>query len=76
MTQITLAKAIEARDAWVEASIATAAGQSYSIGNRSLTRADAAEIQKQIGFWERTVKSLTASANTGVSGGPAVAVFK
>ena len=32
--------------------------QSYSIGTRTLTRANLAEIRKQIEFWENKVKEL------------------
>lgn len=72
---IDLATAIAHRDAWIAADLALASGQSYSIGNRQLSRTDAAEVRKQIGFWQNAVKSLSASATSGVSGGPAVATF-
>ena len=38
-------------DAWLAASLAVANGQSYTIGNRSLTRADADTIRTQIQFY-------------------------
>jgi len=44
---------------WMAALEATSAGQSYSIGGRTLTRQDLAEVNNQIARWERTVKSLT-----------------
>lgn len=37
---------------WVEASSATASGQSYKIGSRQLDRADAGAIIKMINFWQ------------------------
>ncbi len=38
-------------DAWLAADLAVANGQSYTIGNRSLTRADADTIRTQIQFY-------------------------
>lgn len=64
---ITLDQAQTQLDAWLAASTAVASGQSYSIqveGNtRSLTRANAAEIQNMVTFWEGKVNSLTRSAS-------------
>jgi hypothetical protein len=61
MSEMTLAQAIANRDAWVKASEKVAAGQSYSIGNRTLTRADAGEIRKMIDYWEAKVRALSRS---------------
>lgn len=58
MAGITLAQSEEQLAAWLAASTATASGQSYSIGSRSLTRADAREIREQIKFWDSMTKSL------------------
>lgn len=38
-------------DEWLAADLAAAAGQSYTIGNRSLTRADVDTIRAQIQFF-------------------------
>ena len=38
-------------DQWLAADLAVAGGQSYTIGNRSLTRADADTIRTQIQFY-------------------------
>ncbi len=38
-------------DAWLAADLAVANGQSYTIGNRSLTRADAETIRTQVQFY-------------------------
>ena len=38
-------------DEWLAADLAVASGQSYTIGNRSLTRADAETIRTQIQFY-------------------------
>ena len=58
MAGITLAQAEIQLDAWLEASLKIASGQAYSIGGRSLTRANAAWIGKQIVFWNGMVQSL------------------
>lgn len=63
MAGITLAQAQTQLDAWLAASLAVTSGQSYSIGNRSLSRADAGEIRSQIEFWEGRVKSISAAAS-------------
>lgn len=62
MAGITLAQAQAQLDAWMAADTAVAGGQSYSIGGRSLTRANAAEITNKIEFWERKVNQLTRSS--------------
>ena len=58
-----LSTATTNRDAYLAASEAIAVGKSYTIGNRQLTRADAAEVREMLTYWQRQVKSLTASAN-------------
>lgn len=58
---ITLAQAQAQLDSWLLASTSVAKGQDVSIGNRRLTLADAAEINKQIVHWERRVRDLTAA---------------
>jgi hypothetical protein len=60
---ITLATANAMLKTWLEAEVAVAvAGQSYIInlnGNkREMTRANLAEIQVQIKFWQRKVRDL------------------
>ena len=59
MAGISLAQAQAKLDAWMAADDAVAGGQSYSIGGRSLTRANAAEIRNNIDYWERRVIRLT-----------------
>ncbi len=49
-------------DAWLAADFAVAAGQSYAIGDRSLTRADAATIAERILYWRRVLVQLEATA--------------
>lgn len=48
-------------NAWLDAELAVSSGQSYSIGSRSLTRANLTEIRKQIQFWRNEVAKLNGS---------------
>jgi len=59
MAGITLTQAEAQLAVWLAASTAVASGQSYSIAGRSLTRANAAEIRKNIEFWDGKVNKLT-----------------
>lgn len=61
MAGITLAQAEAQLASWLAASTAVAGGQSYSIGDRTLTRANAAEIQSMVTFWDNRVKELSGS---------------
>ena len=65
MAAWTLAQAQEHLAAWMAADEACAAGQSYAIGSRSLTRSNASEITKKITFWRNEVEKL----QQGVAGG-------
>ena len=59
MPVITLEIAQKHLQAWLEAEYAVAvAGQSYTIGSRSLTRANLAEIRDAITFWQAKVNEL------------------
>ena len=49
-------------NAWLAADLAVSKGQSYSVGNRSLSRSDAETIRQQIIYWTRIVNTLTAQA--------------
>lgn len=62
MAGITLEQAQAQLDAWMAADAAVAGGQSYSIGGRSLTRANAAEITNKIDYWEGKVIKLSRSS--------------
>jgi hypothetical protein len=44
--------------AWQAADLAVSTGQSYSLGSRSLTRANIADIRQQIAYWEKKVLEL------------------
>ena len=47
---------------------AVAKNQSYSIGNRSYSRANLATLQQQLVYWERAVTNLSNQANGGEGG--------
>jgi len=49
-------------DVWLAADTAVSKGQSYSVGNRSLSKTDAETIRGQIDYWTRIVNTLTAQA--------------
>lgn len=58
-----LSKAKERLTAYYEAELAVLSGQSYSIGSRSLTRANLAWIRTQIDNLENQVEELQAQVN-------------
>lgn len=66
MAWITLEEAKKNLQLWLEASQAVAAGQSYTIGTRSLTRASLRQIMDMIAYWRKEVAALEA-AETGRS---------
>lgn len=63
MPGITLATAQAQLDLWLAADAAVAAGQSYSIKDRSLSRADAGEITRKIEYWNNWVQKLSRAAS-------------
>lgn len=65
MAGITLETAQKHLDAWLEAELAVTSSQSYTIGSRVLTRADLAQIQKEIEYWDNKVITLAAVAKNG-----------
>jgi len=56
---ITREQAQAQLDLWLTASAAVAAAQSYEIAGRKLTRADAAEVRRQIDYWEAKLDRLS-----------------
>ena len=62
MAGITQAQAQTQYDLWLAAAATVATGQAYSIGGRSLTRADSADIREWITFWDDKLKELSTSA--------------
>jgi hypothetical protein len=70
---ITLAEAKTQLAAWMTADAALASGaQSFSItttsGGRSLTRADAAEVRRNLEFWDGKVRELAGGGGIRVYG--------
>lgn len=55
---ITLEEARENLRIWLEAERAIANAQSYTISNRSLTKANLSEVAKRITYWENKVAEL------------------
>ncbi|MEA5057763.1 MAG: DUF6148 family protein [Anaerotignum propionicum] len=45
-------------DAWLTAELEVTTHQSYTIGSRSLTKANLSEIRKQIQFWQNEIAKL------------------
>ncbi len=43
---------------WLDAEAAVATGQSYSIGSRSLTRANLNDIREQIKYWSNQIAAI------------------
>lgn len=62
---LTLAEATELRTAYKAALVAIASGKSYTIGSRSLTRADEAFILEQFNRYDKIVDQLTAGQTPG-----------
>ncbi len=65
MAGITLETAKRHLDAWLEAELACTTNQSYTIGSRTLTRADLAEIRNTIKYWAGLVDKLEAAQKHG-----------
>ncbi|MEM5461594.1 DUF6148 family protein [Paraburkholderia phytofirmans] len=65
MAGITLEQAQQQLDTWMAASLKVASGQAYEIEGRKMTRANLAEIQQSITFWDAKVKSLTPTRRRG-----------
>lgn len=61
MAGITLAQAEAQLAVWIDASTKVASGQAYSMGSRSLTRADAKEIRENIDYWDAKVRQLSST---------------
>ncbi len=59
MSGITLLQAQSKLTLWMEVDDAVAHGKSYTIGDRSLTRANKKEIRGNIEFWDKQIKRLT-----------------
>lgn len=62
MAGITLEQAQAQLNAWLAASLAVAQGQSYEIAGRRLARADAAEVTRNVQYWQQQVSLLMSRA--------------
>ena len=62
---LSLDEATALRDAWMQAEIAVATGQSYTIGGRTLTRADARYVGQRLAYYDRLVSALQAGRAPG-----------
>ena len=60
MPVVTLTQANATLQAYILAERKVLAGQSYSIGDRALTRADLKEIREGIEYWNKQVSMLAA----------------
>lgn len=65
MAAITLETAKRHLDAWLEAELACSTGQSYTIGSRTLTRANLTEIGNRIKYWGGLVDQLETAKKYG-----------
>lgn len=63
MPGITLEIAQAQLQRWLDADSAVAQSQSYTIDDRTLTRAQAGEITAKIEWWSRQVQTLSARAS-------------
>lgn len=59
MAGITVTQAETQLALWIAADAALAAGQSYRIGERQLTRVDAEQVRANINYWEKKVMALS-----------------
>ena len=66
MAWVTIEEAQENLRMWLDAEKAVATGQSYTIGKRSLTRANLSDIRERINFWRNEVASLESGSQGGV----------
>lgn len=62
---VTLEEAQAQLMMWIEAERAVASSQSYTIGSRSLTRANLTEIGKRIDFWRNEIAAIKAGNKSG-----------
>lgn len=65
MAGITLEIAKRHLEEWLEAELVLTTAQSYTLRNRTLTRANLTEIRNSIKFWNDKVNELENIKNTG-----------
>ncbi len=74
--QGSLLEAQEEYAKWLTASSTVATGQAYSIGGRSLTRADSKDIREWLAFWsEEITKRSPAELNPTNQSGAVISQF-
>lgn len=62
---ISLEQAQAKLTTWLAADDKIAAGQSYTIGGRTLTRANSKEVRENIDYWNNLVQKITRSNSRG-----------
>lgn len=65
MVGITLEVAQKKLNLWLEAQDIIATGQSYTIGSRTMTRANLTEVRNMIEYWNDWVTKLENAKKTG-----------
>ena len=65
MSGITVERAKEYLEIWLDAEKAVATGQSYKIGSRSLTRANLSDIRDSIRYWRNELEKLESGRGSG-----------
>ncbi len=65
MAGITLEIARRHLEEWLEAELVLTTAQSYTLRNRTLTRANLTEVRNSIKFWNDKVNELENIKNTG-----------
>lgn len=65
MAGITLKTAQKHLDAWLKAELTVTTGQSYTLGSRTLTRANLTEIRNMIDYWNKKVQNLESLQSNG-----------
>ncbi len=63
MAGITLAQAEAQLAMWLAADAAVSSGQSYTHRSTSLSRADSRQIRENIEYWDKKVRTLSATAS-------------
>lgn len=63
---LSLDEATQLRAAYLAAQLAIASGKSYTIGTRTLTRADEAFIARKFAEYDQLVESLASGGNGGM----------
>lgn len=59
----TVTECRERLQIWLDAEAAIASGQSYSIDNRRLERANLAQVREQIKFWRNELSKAEAASS-------------